>query len=177
MFIVALLRLLDVKNDGIALFAKTSLLSFDEKLLLCIFGLLINYVTMILKVAVKWHIFIAIARLGDSIWIIAANYAPYLIDLCCLGGMVILMLVSISFSDLLIPPIIVWFILSIDEFIYNSLLNLCPNEIIESLLCSNKVNQVCHDGFNYAKKTMIGSTIGWLLIVIMFIIFFFALDK
>lgn len=176
-FVVALLRLLDVKDAGGKLFDETALLSFDQKLLLFVFGLLMAHVLMLLKVSAKWRVFNQISQLGDSFWIKASNYAPYIIDICCLGGMIMLMLVGISFSDLLIPVIIVWFILSIDEFCYDSLLTLCPDETIESLLYSNKVDQVCQDGLGVSKKTVMGATIGWLLIIIMFIIFFFVLDE
>lgn len=176
-FIAALLRLLDFKDAGGKLFEETPLLSFDQKLLLFVWGLLMAHVLMVLKVSAKWRVFNQISQLGDSFWIKAANYAPYPIDLCCLGGMIIYMLVAISFSDLLVPVIVVWFMLSIDELCYDALLTLCPDETIESLLYSSKVDQVCNDGLSVAKKTVIGATIGWILITIMFIVFFFALDK
>ena len=177
LFVVALLRLLDVKDDGMKLFAETALLSFDQKLLLFIFGLLMGDVLILFKVMPKWGAFSQLSKKTDSTCLKASNYAPYVIDLCCMGGMVIFMLVGISFSDLLIPVIVVWFILSIDEFCYDSLLTLCPDEIIESLLCSPNVDEICNDGLTKAKTTFIGTTIGWSLIVIMFIIFFYVLDE
>lgn len=176
-FIVALLRLIDVKDDGMKLFDGTLYLSFGEKCLLFIFGLLMTLVLMLLKVSGKWRVFNQVSQKNDSFWIKASNYAPYVIDLCCLAGMIMFMLVSISFSDLLIPPVIVWFILNIDEFCYDSLITLCPDKIIESLLYSNIVDEVCTEGIKAMKTTVIGSTIGWSLIIIMFIIFFFALDE
>eukprot|EP01084_Bolivina_argentea_P317298 550125_1 len=131
----------DYKNN-IKLFGKTPALTFTQKLLLFNFGILVSLI-FVLRHSAKWRIFHEICKLQNSMFIKVLSLGPDVTDLFAYPAFIMLMLVSMQWSDILCAVIVLWFILSVDEYCYDTLLILCPDNVIEALLISDKINQIC----------------------------------